>query len=137
MPRDIVGRGFAFDVRTGLQLNANGGVALTNEKNEIMQAIHIILMTPIGHRVMRPLFGSRLHELIFEPNNAETAARAVQFAEDALLMWEPRITLEEISARPEDYYGDKTVMLLEIKYRVKATNDQRSLVYPFYLIPEE
>ena len=137
MPTDIVGRGFAFQPTTGLHLNANGGMALTNERNEIQQAIEIILMTPIGHRVMRPLFGSRLHELLFEPNNAETAARAAQYAEEALLMWEPRITIQEITARPDDEYDDIGCLLLEITYIVKATNDRRSLVYPFYLIPEE
>lgn len=137
MPKDILGRGFAFDPQTGLQLDANGGVALTNERNEIKQAIEIILMTPIGHRVMRPTFGSRLHELVFEPNNAETAARAAQYAEEALRMWEPRINIQEIIARPDDEYEDIGCLLLEIKYTVKATNDPRSLVYPFYLIPEE
>jgi phage baseplate assembly protein W len=137
MPKDIVGRGFAFHPTTGLDVNANGGMALTNERNEIQQAIEIILMTPIGHRVMRPWFGSRLHELLFEPNNAETAARAAQYAEEALLMWEPRITIQEITARPDDEFDDIGCLLLEISYIVKATNDPRSLVYPFYLIPEE
>jgi hypothetical protein len=28
-------------------------------------------------------------------------------------------------------------MLIEIDYRVKATNDVRNLVFPFYAIPEE
>jgi hypothetical protein len=28
-------------------------------------------------------------------------------------------------------------MLLDISYRVKATNDMRNLVFPFYAIPEE
>jgi hypothetical protein len=28
-------------------------------------------------------------------------------------------------------------VLIEVSYRVKATNDRRNLVYPFYTIPEE
>jgi hypothetical protein len=28
-------------------------------------------------------------------------------------------------------------LLIDIAYEVKATHDRRSLVYPFYLIPEE
>jgi len=28
-------------------------------------------------------------------------------------------------------------LIIEIEYEVKATHDRRSLVYPFYLIPEE
>ena len=32
---------------------------------------------------------------------------------------------------------DRARLLVEIHYRIKATHDRRSLVYPFYLIPEE
>jgi hypothetical protein len=28
-------------------------------------------------------------------------------------------------------------LFIDIEYEVKATHDRRSLVYPFYLIPEE
>lgn len=33
--------------------------------------------------------------------------------------------------------GDSNRLIINIDYEVKATHDQRSLVYPFYLIPEE
>jgi hypothetical protein len=32
---------------------------------------------------------------------------------------------------------DASRMLITIEYEVKATHDRRSLVHPFYLIPEE
>jgi len=31
----------------------------------------------------------------------------------------------------------RNVLLIEISYSVKATHDERSLVYPFYRIPGE
>ena len=87
MVDDFIGRGWAFPPR----IDAQGGVALTSELSEIDQAIGIILTTSLGQRVMRPSFGSRLHELVFAPNNAETSARAQRFVEQALGRWEPRI----------------------------------------------
>jgi len=72
MPQEIIGRGWAFPPRIGPQ----GGIALTHERNEIDQAIHIILSTSPGERVMRPTFGCRLHDIVFDPNNSHTAARA-------------------------------------------------------------
>ena len=131
MAEDIVGRGWAFP----LKVDSQGGIALTGERDEIEQAILIILGTPLGTRVMRPTFGSRLQELVFAPNNSQTAAQARRYVEEALGMWEPRIILLEIDVHPHESYDN--CMVVEITYQVKATHDKRSLVYPFYLIPEE
>jgi len=108
---------------------------LTSERNEIDEAIRIILMTPIGQRVMRPTFGCRIHELIFAPNNSQTAARAQRYVEEALGMWEPRVMVNEVKVGRHPIQANQ--LLIDIKYSVKSTNDPRSLVFPFYLIPEE
>lgn len=131
MTRDIVGSGWAFPPQIGPQ----GGLMLTSERNEVDEAIRIILMTAIGQRVMRPAFGCRIHELIFAPNNSETAGRARRYVQEALAMWEPRINVNEIKVGPHPEKANR--LLIEIKYTVKVTNDPRSLVFPFYLIPEE
>ena len=131
MTQDIVGSGWVFPPK----IDAQGGLALTNEISELEQAITIILTTSPGQRVMRPTFGCRLHELVFAPNNSQTAARARRHVEDALRMWEPRITLVEVEARPDPDNAQN--LLITIQYEVKATHDRRSLVHPFYLIPEE
>jgi phage baseplate assembly protein W len=131
MTNDIVGSGWTFPP----SIDAQGGIALTNEISELEQSIIIILTTSPGQRVMRPTFGCRLHELIFAPNNSQTAARAQRFVEDALRMWEPRMTVVEVEARPDPDNAQN--LLITIQYEVKATHDRRSLVHPFYLIPKE
>ena len=129
--KEIVGRGWFFPPKIGPQ----GGLALTSVRSELNQSIHIILSTSPGQRVMRPTFGCRLHELVFAPNNSHTAAQARRYVEDALGMWEPRITVTQVDVGPDP--EDTSRLLIHITYKVKATHDQRSLVYPFYLIPEE
>jgi phage baseplate assembly protein W len=128
---DIVGRGWSFPP----QIDVQGGVSLVGEVNEIEQAIKIILLTSPGQRVMRPTFGCRIHELVFAPNNSATAAQAVRFVEDALNMWEPRIDLLEVEAYPDKEQDNN--LIININFAIKATSDKRSLVFPFYLIPEE
>lgn len=128
---DIVGRGWAFPPRIGPQ----GGLALTTGRNEVRQAIEIILRTAPGQRVMRPTFGCRLHELIFAPNNTHTAALARRHVEEALGMWEPRINVIGVEVRPDP--DNAACLLIEIEYEIKATHDRRSLVHPFYLLPKE
>lgn len=131
MPKSIVGRGWAFPVHVDPQ----GGIALTSERDEIVEAIRVIIMTAPGQRVMRPNFGCRIHELLFAPNDIETATLAELYVEEALKMWEPRIEVMEIKAGPDPDYDN--TLAITIEYRIKATKDRRSLVYPFYLIPGE
>ena len=131
MSKEIVGSGWAFPPH----IDQQGGLALTNERSELVQAIYIILSTSPGQRVMRPTFGCRLHELVFAPNNSHTAAQARRFVEEALGMWEPRVNVMQVEVNPD--LKENNRLLIEIQYEVKATNDRRSLVYPFYLIPME
>lgn len=131
MKRDFVGTGWAFPPTA----DGRGGIALISDAEKIEQAIKIILMTPVGQRVMRPTFGSRLHELIFAPANAETFGLAEMYVQEALTFWEPRIELLDVTATAER--ERPYVILLQINYRIKATHDERSLVYPFYQIPGE
>jgi phage baseplate assembly protein W len=131
MANEIIGRGWAFP----LKIDTQGGISLTSDRNEIEQSIKIILQTEIGQRVMRPRFGSRLHELVFAPNNEQTAALARRYVEEALRMWEPRINKLDINVTPDPQ--EAWCLLIEINFTVKSINDRRSLVYPFYLIQEE
>lgn len=131
MDNEIIGRGWAFPPRVGPQ----GGLLLTNDRNEIEQAIQIILATSPGQRVMRPTFGCRLHEIVFAPNDSHTAAKARRFVEEALGMWEPRINVIDVNVTPDPDADNR--LLIQIVYEIKATHDRRSLVHPFYLIPEE
>lgn len=131
MNNKFIGSGWAFPPTA----DGRGGIALLSGEEKIQQAIEIILGTPVGQRVMRPNFGSRLHELIFAPADAETFGLAEMYVQDALAFWEPRIEVTDVTAHSEP--ERRHVILIEIHYRIKATHDERSLVYPFYQIPGE
>ncbi|MBI4786717.1 MAG: GPW/gp25 family protein [Chloroflexi bacterium] len=131
MGKDFIGTGWGFPPNA----DGRGGIALVSDADKIAQAIKVILMTPIGQRVMRPTFGSRLHELVFAPAGPETFGLAELYVQEALTFWEPRIELLDVIASTEPERPH--VMLIEIRYRIKATHDERSLVYPFYQIPGE
>jgi phage baseplate assembly protein W len=131
MRRDNIGAGWSFPPR----LNSRGAVALSYGERDIDEAIRIILSTAKGERPMRPEFGSDLHKLVFAPNGARTASTISYYCIEALDRWEPRIDV--ISVTPEASPEREGTMLVHIRYRVKATNDERNLVFPFYRIPPE
>lgn len=133
MPReqDFVGNGWRFP----LAVNGRGGIALSRQEQDIDEAIRIILTTAIGERRMRPEFGSRLYELIFASLNATTLGLAEQYTREALYMWEPRIEVTGVEARIDP--DSEARLLIDIQYTVRATNDERNLVHPFYIIHPE
>ena len=129
--REFLGQGLAFP----LQVNPRGAVALAAGERDIEQSIRIILETAPGERVMRPEFGCRVHELIFAPNNAATEGLMIHYVKEALDRWEPRIEVREIEVTTDP--GSPSTLLAEIKYTVRDTHNDRSIVYPFFLMGEE
>ena len=129
--KEYLGQGLAFPLR----MNARGELALASPDRDIEEAIRIILGTRPGERVMRPDFGCRAHELLFEPMHAGTETLMQQYVAEALDMWEPRIDVLGVNV-----YVDREMdaaLWAEITYVIKATHDERSIVYPFFLVGEE
>ncbi len=62
----------------------------------LRQSIRDILTTPLGSRVMRRTYGSRLFELVDAPLNAETIAAIVAASAEAIDRWEPRYRVRRI-----------------------------------------
>jgi phage baseplate assembly protein W len=64
--------------------------------DHLRQSIEDILTTPVGTRVHRRDYGSRLPRLVDRPINQSLVAELVAAAAEALDRWEPRLKLERI-----------------------------------------
>lgn len=130
-PADFLGNGFRFP----MGVDQRGGIALSSGPGDVDKAIRVILLTAPGERVMRPQFGCRIWDLLFEPVNANTMGLMAAAVRDALAQWEPRIEVESVVVEPDA--NDASHVRIRIDYRLRVTNDRRNLVYPFYVIPRE
>ncbi len=128
---DFVGRGFSWP----LGVDHTGSLRMTNGGGDVEDSIAVVLMTAPGERLMRPQFGCRIWDLLFEPVTANLVGLIRQAVRDALAQWEPRIEVDDVRPVPDD--DNPGLVRIEIDYRVRATNDRRNLVYPFYVIPRE
>ena len=133
LPTDFIGSGWAFPLR----VNARGGIELSRHDQDVQEAIRIILSTPIGERRMRPRFGCGVHDLTFATNDPATHGLIRYHVVQALTLWEPRIQLREDGVRVRVDPDEPSRVLVEIEYELRTTNEQRNLVFPFYLIPGE
>jgi phage baseplate assembly protein W len=127
MAEEFLGSGWAFPVR----LDERGQVAAVALEDAVRQAIWLVLSTAPGERVMRPTFGAGLADLVFAPNGPATQGLVTSAVRDALVEWEPRIDVLDVTAAADP--DQPTRLLIEVDYAVRATNSRFNLVYPFYL----
>lgn len=66
--------------------------------DHLRQSVRDILTTPIGSRVLRRDYGSRLFELIDAPMNRATLMALYAATAEAIARWEPRIQLQSVTA---------------------------------------
>jgi phage baseplate assembly protein W len=83
------------DSMTGMQVST--GRSIGSELEHIKQSIADILTTPVNSRLMRRDYGSVLPELIDHPLNPKTILRLYAAIAIAIIRWEPRYQLTDIS----------------------------------------
>ncbi|MEG4633558.1 GPW/gp25 family protein [Microcoleus sp. AR_TQ3_B6] len=141
MSKLFLGRGVGFPI----SLSGEGNLNSADYEESVRQSILMILGTAKGERVMRPDFGCGIYDLVFETNTSSTAGRISQAVQEALLVFEPRIDVVDVRVNSRMFSNTQNgeaelqlanngnVLLINIDYRVRATNNVFNLVYPFYL----
>ena len=131
MVKEFLGRGWKFPVNVG----AEGRIAMSEYEEDVKDAIWIVLGTAKGERVMRPDFGCGISDFVFAYIDTSTLTLIESTVREALTLWEPRIELMAVKVSTEQISEGK--LSISIDYRVRRTNNQFNLVYPFYLTEGE
>ena len=127
MAREFLGVGWKFPVR----VNALGTIPFSQHEQNIEESIWIILSTAKGERVMQPQFGCGIHNYVFAANNPATRGSIAYEVQNALALYEPRITVLGVNVNFDQDTPNRLLILVD--YRVNTSNSKRNLVYPFYL----
>ncbi len=129
MAKESLGRGWKFPIK----VDTRGGIALSKYEEKIRESIMIILSTAKGERVMRPDFGCDIHDFTFSIINISTLTMIKSAVREALLLWEPRIEVLDVETATEKI--NDGILLISVDYKIRTTNTEFNLVYPFYLKP--
>ena len=104
---------------------------LARPESQLMQSRpEWFLRTARGERLMHPDFGCGIHDLAFDVVDVSLLTRIESGVRDALLRYEARI--EVLGVRADPLHAPDGVLLIELDYRVRRTNQIGNLVYPFY-----
>ena len=97
---------------------------------DIKSSLIIILSTTIGERVMQPTFGCNLDQLVFEPMDTTFATYITQLIKNAILYFEPRVTLDDVQYNVDTLNGRVDIT---VYFTINGTNTRSNIVYPFFL----
>jgi uncharacterized protein len=127
-PKDYLGRGWRFPVSVD---PLSGRIATSEFERDIREAITIILSTARGERVMRPDFGCGIHDLVFASMNKSTLGLFESNIRESILQFEPRVEILKLELSTEE--ADNGKLKLNLFLRIRDTNHEFNMVYPFYL----
>jgi phage baseplate assembly protein W len=128
MAREFLGRGWKFPVKVDQD---TGNIAMSEHEQDIRESIWIILSTARGERAMRPEFGCGIHDLVFAPMSRATLGLFESSVREALMKWEARAEIVNLDISTRD--ADNGSLEISLNYRVRETNNEFNLVFPFYL----
>ena len=126
--KEFLGRGLKFPLQVDPR---TGKLAMSDQEEDIREAIGIILRTGKGERVMRPEFGADTMDYAFAPLSSSMTNSIAHDLRLVLLEQEPRIRDVEVQCEQLDQHSGAVV--IHVGYTVRSTNNRYNHVYPFYL----
>ena len=128
MSKAFLGQGWKFPVAVD---PTTGRIAMSVHEQDIRESIRIILATAPGERVMRPDFGCGIHDLVFAPMNRATLGLFESRVRESITKFEARIEILDLEILTRE--ADKGKLEISMDCRIRDTNTQFNLVFPFYL----
>jgi phage baseplate assembly protein W len=128
-PAPFLGTGWEFPPAF-VAVEEKSTVTMVSGRADIEQSLGILLRTLPGERVMQPRYGCDLTPMLFEPLTTSLITDLADRIRTAILYFEPRIIAENIRVAPDDALNGR--ILIEISYRIAATNSRHNFVFPFY-----
>ncbi len=123
----FLGRGWGFPPSFS---RFGASVTMRSGNDDIRESLWIILSTNLGERVMLARFGCDLWSQVFTSLTATTANEMGLMVRNAIMQWEPRVTVEQVSVSQSET-GPGWIDI-SIDYWVRQTNSRSNLVFPFH-----
>lgn len=121
---NFIGKGLTFPI----ELNSSGRPDIKGGVDLLKSAITDILSWTVGTRFMLGEYGTRLEQLLQEPNDLVTQSLVKHFTVEVISKWEKRLEVLEVKTINQTDY----LLHIYIKYKVKNTKEEGSFIFPYY-----
>jgi phage baseplate assembly protein W len=126
--QSILGTGWSFPPTFSRETLS---IDMVSDEKDIHQSLWVLFSTALGERVMLPEYGTQIWQMVFRALNTTLITQLADLVSQAILYWEPRIEVIDISVTPDASQDGRVLIMVD--YVVRRTNTRSNLVYPFYL----
>lgn len=121
---EFIGQGLIFPI----QLSKMGSPNIGGGKDLLESSIKAILSWNIGTRFFLGEFGTRLEELLQEPNDLITQVLVKHFTVEVISKWEKRLEVLDVELTERT---DNSINI-KIRYKVINTKISETFTFPYY-----
>jgi phage baseplate assembly protein W len=82
--------------------------------------VTLLLRTRQGERLNQPLFGTKLHQVLFEPNDDELSVKISDAIETSVRYWSPELTVSDIQIDQSNEMKDKNQVGIKISFDARG-----------------
>ena len=120
---------YAIGVTLPLQIGNTAFNQSFKTADQVKTNIKSLLLTKRYERVMQPLLGSGLQELLFEFNDNELADKIETTINDSLQQWLPYVSVEKIEIEQTNDNKDRNIVYVSISFRIGDTINLENLSF--------
>ena len=127
MSAALLGQGWRFPIKP----DPAGSLSYIAGDALVEQSLRVLLLTPLGARVMQAALGCRAPSLVFAPGSVQFLSLLEASVRDAIRDWEPRVTVDAVRAEADA--AEPWRVTVSVAYLVRRSNTRQTMVFPFYL----
>lgn len=112
---------YAIGITLPLQIGNTAFNQSFKTADQVKTNIKSLLLTKRYERVMQPMLGSGLQELLFEFNDEQLADKIESTINESLQQWLPYVTIEKIEIEQTNDNKDRNIVYVSISFRIGDT----------------
>jgi phage baseplate assembly protein W len=111
---------YAIGITLPIQITNTAFNQTFQTAEQLKSNIKNLLLTKRGERIMQPLFGSGLNELLFEFNDSDLETRIEATINEAVETWMPFVTVDSVEIEASDELKDRNTINVSLKFSVNG-----------------
>lgn len=111
---------YAIGISLPIQITNTAFNQTFQTAEQLKSNIKNLLLTKRGERIMQPLFGSGLNELLFEFNDSDLETRIEATINEAIETWMPFVTVDSVEIEATDELKDRNTINVSLKFSVNG-----------------
>lgn len=113
---------YALGLSIPIQMGTNTFFQNYDSVAQLKSNVTLLLRTRQGERLNQPLFGTKLHQVLFEPNDEEINDKISHAIETAVRYWIPDLSVSNIQIDQSNEMKDKNQVGVKISFNAKGMN---------------